>query len=410
MPRILRIFLVLIVLVALAAVGWRCLRPAPESVAPGEAAAPVADAAPQSDDPAAQRIAADLRRLAHDDMQGRETGTPGFERAAAHVAARMADAGLEPAGDDGSWFQRVPLLTGVPLREGARLAVERDGEVDELRFGDDFLPWSNFNAGTHAVQAPAAFVGHAIHAPALGHDDFAGLDLRGRIAVLLPGAPDSFDDNARAYHSATRAKLQAIVERGAIGAVIVSSPQSEARLPWPRLQASWDKPAMRLRDAEGFAVDGFPQLQAVAAVGVAAADRLLFVPGRPAAQVFDAAREGTGKGFELEGTVLIEGGTRIEAIESHNVIGRLPGSDPELADEHVVHTAHLDHVGIIAMQDGDAIHIGALDNALGVAIMLEAADRKSTRLNSSHVRISYAVFCLKKKKKTKKHNSIQQPR
>ncbi|MGO1891597.1 MAG: M28 family peptidase [Luteimonas sp.] len=373
MSRTLRILLVLIVLAALAAVGWRCMRPAPETVAPGEAPTPIADAAPQSDDPAAQRIAADLRRLAHDDMQGRETGTPGFELAAVHVAARMADAGLEPAGDGGTWFQRVPLLTGTPLREGARLAVERDGEVDELRFGDDFLPWSNFNAGAHSVQAPAAFVGHAIHAPALGHDDFAGIDLRGKVAVLLPGAPDSFDHNARAFHSATGEKLQAIVDRGAVGAVIVSSPQFEARLPWARLQASWDKPAMRLRDAEGIAVDGFPQLQAVAAVGVTAADRLLFATGRPAAQVFDDAREGTGRGFDLAGTVRIEGGTRIEAIESHNVIGRLPGSDPALADEHVVHTAHLDHVGVIAMREGDAIHSGALDNALGVAIMLEAA-------------------------------------
>src|SRR5690606_25097837 len=142
-------------------------------------------------------------------------------------------------------------------------------------------------------------VGHAIHAPELGHDDFAGVELRGRIAVLLPGAPESFDDNARAYYSATREKFTALAERGAVGAVIVSSPQFEARVPWARMQAAWDKPAMRLHDAEGIAVDGFPQLQGVAAVGVAAADRLLFAPGRAAAEVFDRARDGTGKPFEL---------------------------------------------------------------------------------------------------------------
>ena len=373
MPRSLRILLVLIALAALAVFGWLCTRPADQEPVQDAPSAPVADAAPQSDDPAAQRIAADLRRLAGDDMAGRETGTPGFERAAAFVAARMADAGLQPAGDGGTWFQRVPLLTGTPLREGARLAIERDGMVEELRFGDEFLPWSNFNATTHAVRAPAAFVGHAIHAPELGHDDFAGVDLRGRIAVLLPGAPDSFDDNARAYHSATREKFSALAERGAVGAVIVSSPQFEARLPWARMQAAWDKPAMRLRDAGGIAVDGFPRLQAVAAVGVAAADLLLFAPGRTAAQVFDRARDGSGRSFALDGQIVIEGGTRIEAIESHNVAGRLAGSDAELADEHVVHTAHLDHVGVIAMRDGDAIHSGALDNALGVSIMLEAA-------------------------------------
>ena len=374
MSRTLRILLVLIVLAVLAVIGWRCMRPAPEpAAAPAETAAPVADAVPQSDDPAAQRIAADLRRLAHDDMAGRETGTPGYERAAAFVAAQMAAAGLEPAGDGGTWFQRVPLLTGTPLRERARLAIVRKGEVGELRFGDEFLPWSSFSAMEHAVRAPATFVGHAIHAPELGHDDFAGVDLRGRIAVLLPGAPDSFDDNARAYYSATREKFTALSERGAVGAVIVSSPQFEARVPWARMQAAWDKPAMRLHDVEGIAVDGFPRLQGVAAVGVAAADRLLFAPGRAAAEVFDRARDGTGEPFELEGEIIIEGGTRIEAIESHNVVGRLPGSDPELANEHVVHTAHLDHVGVIAMREGDAIHSGAIDNALGVSIMLESA-------------------------------------
>src|SRR5690554_3192181 len=306
MSRTLRILLVLIVLAVLAGLGWRCMQPPPEPSAPAATPTPVADAAPQSDDPAAQRIEAAVRRLADDDMAGRETGTPGFERAAAFVAARMADAGLQPAGDGGSWFQRVPLLTGTPLREGARLAVERSGQVEELRFGEEFLPWSSFTATTHAVRAPAAFVGHAIHAPDLGHDDFAGVDLRGRIAVLLPGAPDSFDDNARAYHSATREKFTALGERGAVGAVIVSSPQFEARVPWARMQAAWDKPAMRPRDAEGIAVDGFPRLQGVAAVGVAAADRLLLAFGRAAAEIFDRARAGTGKPFALEGEIVIE--------------------------------------------------------------------------------------------------------
>ena len=143
MSRTLRIALVLIVLVALAVLGWRCVQTPTEPDAPAPVATPLADAVPQSSDPSAQRIEADLRRLADPALEGRETGTPGFERAAALVAARMAEAGLRPAGDDGTWFQRVPLLTGVPLRDGARLAVERDDRVEELRFSDDFLPCSS---------------------------------------------------------------------------------------------------------------------------------------------------------------------------------------------------------------------------------------------------------------------------
>lgn len=375
MARLLRFVLVLLVLVLLVLVAWRVLRPSPEPATGQPTPAAGADASAQSSDPAAQRIEADLRRLAADDMEGRQTGTPGFERAAAYVAAQLAAiAGLEPAGDDGSWFQRVPLLQSVPERADARLDIHRDGRTHALRFGDQFLPWADFHAPQHDLTAPAAFVGHAIHAPDLDHDDFAGIDLDGRIAVLLPGAPEAFEANARAFHSALREKLQAVAARGAVGVVVLSTPQSEARLPWARLRGSWDAPAMRLRGADGRPLDGLPQLRALAAVGVTAAEFLLDGPDRTAAQVFDAARDGRQASFALAGEIRIAGRSRIQALDAHNVVARLPGRDPALADEHVVHTAHLDHVGLgAAGPDGDGLHNGALDNALGVAIMLEAA-------------------------------------
>lgn len=370
--RVLRILAVLLVLAAVSLAGYRCTRPdaAPEQTIPGVPAETVPD---EPADPAARRIRTDVERLADDAMMGRETGTEGYELAASYVAAQFADAGLEPAGENG-WFQPVPLLRATAQREDARLAVSRGGRTTELRFGDQFLPWANFNAPVHSIEAPAVFVGHAIHAPALGHDDFSGLDLAGRIALVLPGAPESFDDNARAYYSAQNGKLQAVAERGAVGVVFVSTPQFEVRLPWQRQQDSWDKPAMRLRLEDGSAVDGFPQLQAIAAVPVAAADLLLADGKRTAAQLFDAARLGELHGFALPGTLLLAGRTRIEQASARNVLGRLPGSDPALANEYVVHSAHLDHLGVNRTgDDDDGIHNGALDNALGVAIMLEAA-------------------------------------
>src|SRR5690606_16999000 len=141
------------------------------------------DAAPdsadvdQTEDPADDRIADDVRTLADDRMQGRETGTPGFDLAADHVAARFAEAGLAPGGDDGGWFQRVPLLRATLVPDGARFEIRLDGKSAMLAFKDQFLPMANFNAADAAVDAPAVFVGQAIHAPGLGHDDFAGLDL-----------------------------------------------------------------------------------------------------------------------------------------------------------------------------------------------------------------------------------------
>ena len=374
-PRVLRLLLAALALAvaALLLLGWRCLRPSTPPEDAAAAAAEPEDATALSDDPAAQRIAVDLRRLADDRMEGRETGSRGHDLAAAYVAARFADAGLEPAGDDGGFFQAVPLLRAVPAEEGARLAVVRGGRTIELRLGEHYLPWANFNAPSHQVEAPAVFVGHAIHAPDIGHDDFAGLDLSGRIAVLFPGVPAGFDDQHRAYHSALREKLAAIATRGAVGAVLVSTPESEARLSWARQRASWQNAAMRLRNSDDSAVDGFPQLQAGATVGVAAADFVFADGDRPAAELFDAARAGALRGFALPGTLVLAGRTAIEPMVSRNVIARLPGGDPALAREQVVHTAHLDHVGMPADGDGDRIHNGALDNALGVSIMLEAA-------------------------------------
>lgn len=340
-----------------------------------DAAGPAVPATPKpaNDTPAGQRIEADVEALADDAMEGRETGTPGYDRAARHVADRFAGLGLEPAGGDGGWLQTVPLLKGTALADGARLEMRRDGQATALELRTQFLPGADFNRERSEVEAPAVFVGQAVHAPELGHDDFAGLDLRGKIAVVFGGAPGTFDDTRRAFHSSYREKLRNLVERGAVGAVMVNTADDEARYPWARAAEQFGRPAMRLRGPDGRAIDTWPQLQATAVVSAAAADLLFEGSELTAAQLFDAAREGRLRGFDLPGTLVLAGRTRLEPAESANVVGRIRGSDPALAAEHVVYTAHLDHVGIGAGVDGDAIHNGALDNALGVAIMLEAA-------------------------------------
>ncbi|MGN7727074.1 M20/M25/M40 family metallo-hydrolase [Luteimonas sp. 22616] len=351
-----------------------CNREAPP---PAADTAPAKDAtpAPWADDPSAQRIEADVRALSDDAMEGRETGTRGYAMASDHVAKRFAAIGLQPAGDGGTFFQQVPLLKAVREREGATFAVKRNGRSIALRFRDQFLPSPDFNAPQAAVEAPAVFVGQAVHAPALGVDDFKGLALKGKIAVLFGGAPARFDDDRRAFHSSYREKLRAVVAHGAIGAVFVNTAQDEAGSPWAQHAANWDKPAMRLRDADGRGIDTFPQLRVVASVSAAAADLVLADGPRTAAQLFDAARDGTLKGFALPGTIALASRTTVEPIESRNVVARLPGSDPALGAEHVIYSAHLDHVGIGAPVEGDRIYNGALDNALGVAIMLEAAQQ-----------------------------------
>lgn len=321
----------------------------------------------------ARRIEADVRFLADDLLEGRETGTRGHELAALYVAQRLLAIGLAPAGDDGGYYQRVPLLRATRLAGGGRLVVTRNGATTALRFREQFLPALNYNGADLAVEAPAVFVGQGVHAPALHHDDFHGVDLRGKIAVLFSGAPAAFDVDRRAFHSSTREKLGELSRRGAVGAVFVDTDADEARTPWSRAAQGWDKPGMRLRDADGSGIDTFPQLRVVAHVSAAAADAVLAGDGRSAAQLFKAASGGTLKPFALAGTIALGARTAITPAESRNVVARLAGSDATLAREHVLFSAHLDHIGIGAPVDGDAIYNGALDNALGVAVMLEAA-------------------------------------
>jgi Zn-dependent M28 family amino/carboxypeptidase len=359
----------------------RCLRPAlllallaPALAACNRAPAPVpASATTALDAAAANRIRDDVATLADDRMQGRRTATPGFDRAADYVAGRMQALGLQPAGDDGTYFQRVPLLSATRVAAGARFEVVRRDRTITLRFGDQFLPAPDFGAAERSVRAPAVFVGQGVVAPERGHDDFTGLDLHGKVAVLFGGAPAAFDHDQRAIHGAVPEKLRALAARGAIGAVFVDSAQDEARAPWARQAAAWEQPQLRLRDGDGRAIDGYPQLRVVATVSAAAADLLFDGSGHTAAELADAVRAGKAAGFVLPVSLSLATRSAIAPVDSRNVVGTLPGSDRALAGESVVLSAHLDHLGSGAAVDGDGVYNGALDNALGVAIVLEAA-------------------------------------
>lgn len=336
--------------------------------------------------PAAQGqhwVEADVRQLADDRMEGRRADTRGHARAAAYVSARFGQMGLLPAGDGGGFLQRVPLLSATRERAGAAMVMHRDGRDTALAFADEFLPAPDFNRTASAVTAPAVFVGQAIQAPESGHDDFAGVDLRGRIAVVLNGAPPRLDHDARAYHGSMRRKLEVLVAHGAIGAVLLSTRGDEAQRPWARVAADWAQPTLRLRCTTpacgrvGGAIDGFPELRAVATVSTRGASRLFAASGHDYGALLAAADAGTLRGFALPGTMTLATRTRITPTVSHNVVARRPGHGPRAA-EHIVFTAHLDHVGIGVPVGGDAIYNGAMDNALGVAVMLESA-RQLTR-------------------------------
>jgi Zn-dependent M28 family amino/carboxypeptidase len=354
---------------------------------------PAATAVP---DPVAARIRADVRVLSDDAMQGRETGTPGFDRAADAVAARMRAIGLQPAGDHSGYAQIVPLLRATSVIDGARLDVVRADRTIHLRVADQFLPAPDFAAPSRALRAPAVFVGQGIDAPDLGLDDFAGLDVRGRIAVVLGGAPPVADNDRRAVLGSEPEKLRTLARHGAVGVIFVDTAEDEMQMPWALRIARAARPALRLRDADGHAIDALPQLQVVARVSAAAADLLLDGSGHTAAELADAARAGRLRGFALPATLDLATRTRVAPLDSHNVIGRLPGRDPGLAAQAVLFTAHLDHLGVLAPSapapGGDRIYNGALDNALGVAIVLETARRLHAQPQAPRRSILFAAL------------------
>ena len=329
-----------------------------------------------SADVAARRIEADLRFLADDLLEGREAGTRGYDLSALYVASEFRKLGLTPGAGDG-FLQPVPLLRARALREGARFALDRDGQTIEFAFEQDYVPSANFNVARDEITAPLVFVGQAVHAPELGQDHFAGVDVRGKIAVVLSNAPSNLSNDERAFHASRMEKARLLAERGAIGTISIGDPRDEEKRPWALGAKNWGMSGMRLRDAEGRAIDSFPALRVRVSLRAALAQQVFAGSPHSAEDVFAMMRENRLKAFDLPGTATLAQATQTESADSVNVVARLPGVDAARANEHVVLTAHLDHLGIGAEIDGDRIYNGALDNALGVSILLEAARRMS---------------------------------
>ena len=321
----------------------------------------------------ASRIEADVRFLADDLLEGREAGTRGHDLASLYVATQYRMMGLQPGGEHGSYFQTVPMLRGTRLREGARLAIVRNGETTELAFQDDFIPSQSYDTDSCSVtSAPMVFVAQAVHAPELEQDDFAGVDLRGKVAVVLANAPARFPNDQRAFYADWDEKARELAQRGAIGAMLLSDPVLEEKRAWEIVAAAWQRPGMRVVGADGRPIDSHPRLKCVARLRASRADAIFAGSPYDATAVFDMLAKDRLRPFNLTGTVTIASRTKLERVTSRNVVGSIAAAPNPLASEHVLLTAHLDHLGIGPSKNGDRIYNGAQDNAVGMAAMLEA--------------------------------------
>ena len=319
-------------------------------------------------------LQAHLNFLADDLLKGRMTGTPEYDISARYVAAQFQQIGLEPAGDDG-FLQSVPYASALLAEDGIRLSVIGPQGERELAWKDEFVSGADPVRRQVGVRAPAVFVGYGVHAPELGYDDFADVDVRGKLVVAFSGAPPSFGANERAYYSTGAVKAKAAVAQGAVGWVGLRAAHQIERYPWDDWARNAGlRPTMAWLGADGDAADYHPELKASVSLSESAAP-LLFEGAKHSYEEL-AALQKQGEPlprFALPVLLSSAKTSRIDRTMSPNVVARLPGSDPALADEVVVYTAHLDHVGIGAEVDGDAIYNGAYDNAMGVSLLIESA-------------------------------------
>jgi peptidase M28-like protein len=318
-------------------------------------------------------IRAHMTFLADDLLEGRGTGTRGYEIAATYVAEQFAALGLEPAGSSGSYFQPVPFRRADLIDSGASASLTGPQGTKKLEYGTDYMFSKDPVHESTRLEAPLVYVGYGVTAPEFNYDDYAGIDVRGKIIVYLRGAPPRFPHNELAYYADTDVKFRNAVERGAVGAMTLRTPRISSRFPWSRFVQSRHLPAMYWMSPEGRVAGAFPEIQVTGTFSETGAAKVFAGAAHPLDEVFEAATASRPLAFDLACSGRFQRKTRHSMVTSPNVAALLPGWDPHLKQETVVVTAHLDHLGIGAVADGDSIYNGAYDNASGVSIMLELA-------------------------------------
>ncbi|MBC8024883.1 MAG: M20/M25/M40 family metallo-hydrolase [Steroidobacteraceae bacterium] len=311
---------------------------------------------------------ADVRVLADDAMEGRRAGTPGHRRAAEYVAKEFEKAGLKPGGDDG-WFQDVNLISRTIREENSSVTLVRASGERKIVLGTEaainlrgnFVP---------KIEAPLVFVGHGLKLPQYQHDDLAGVDVRGKFVVAFMSAPTAVPGAVGAHNGSGLERWKVYRDAGAIGIVGILNPYM-MDLPWERAAATRFDPVLALGPPEA---DLYAGMQGW----------VMFNPAQ-AAVLFEGAPHGfdsilatlkEGKAlprFDLPSKMRLVTDAAVVSTKSENVIGILPGADKKLRSEHIVLSAHLDHLGVASGGTGDKLYNGAMDNAAGIAGLLDIA-------------------------------------
>jgi Zn-dependent M28 family amino/carboxypeptidase len=311
-----------------------------------------------------------VRFLSHDLLEGRGTGQRGGDLAAEYIATQFAEYGLKPAGDHGTYMQKVPLVGITTLPDSEFSIVPKQGETMNLKPLDEYVAYDQSQQAQSDVDAEIVFVGYGIEAPEYNWDDYKGVDVRGKVLLMLVNEPASddpkfFKGKALTYYGRWTYKYEEALRKGAVGAILVHQTQM-ASYPWEvvRNSNSGEKSFLKLNG---------PALKVASWIHLDVASHLAAESGMSLEKLMTAAESRDFHPVSLGARLKAHMVSKVRNFESNNVLAILPGSDHKVADEAVIYTAHYDHFGIRADMPGDNIFNGAVDNATGCGILLEIA-------------------------------------
>jgi Zn-dependent M28 family amino/carboxypeptidase len=316
-------------------------------------------------------LEAPIRFLADDALEGRGPATRGDALARLYLATELQSLGYQPGGEKGGWEQTVDVV-GTTAKLPTTWTFNAKGQQVDLKLSTDYIAGSGVQTASAGFdRAPLVFVGYGIEAPEYQWDDFKGVDVRGKVLVMLNNDPDwdpkLFAGKTRLYYGRWVYKYESAARHGAAGVIIVHTTPS-AGYPWQVVQSSWGGEQFELPD------EGEPRLQFKGWATEDAVRRLMKAAGQDLDKLTKAARSRSFKPVPLGLTTSIRFENKVSRVRTANVAGLLPGSDPKLKDEVVIYSAHHDHFGIgEADKTGDNIYNGAEDNAAGCAQVMAIA-------------------------------------
>ena len=318
-------------------------------------------------------LRAHMAFLSDDLLEGRATGTRGFMLAANYIAAHFQELGLQPAGSNGTYFQNVRFRKIELVKEKTSVALTYDGKDHTLALGKDCVAEGNPLNPDSAVAAPIIFVGYGISAPEANYDDYAGVDVKGKIVASFYGAPPSFPTEQGAHYASRVNKAATAAAHGAVGLITIWAGPRERKEPFDKLAHHFGSLRMRWLDPNGQPGDSQPQIRGSLFLNLTVAEKIFAGAPKSFPQALADAEAGKPQAFPLEAKASLHLVSKFTELDSPNIAAILPGSDPQLKNEYVLYTAHADHLGIGEPVNGDSIYNGAIDNASGIAALIEVA-------------------------------------